>query len=94
MRWYSAACAASGRGWVAKQCSTEEGAERGQKGRGPRPHRGPTVGVHVQRWVSSRTLMPLPFHRQPLHHNHTHPVPLVCGRQKVRPGQSCKSSLR
>ena len=38
------------RGWGTKSCRTEEGAEEGQQGRGPRPLRGPTVGVHVERW--------------------------------------------
>ena len=42
-------CRCSRRGWVTKQCRTEEGARKGNKGRGPRPPRGPTVGVHVQR---------------------------------------------
>ena len=48
-------------GWT-KQCCTEEGARKGEKGRGPRPHRGPTVGVHAQRRVTDASYSP-PLHR-------------------------------
>ena len=46
-------------GWT-KQCCTEEGARKGEKGRGPRPRKGPTVGVHAQRRVTRRLLYPFP----------------------------------
>ena len=52
-----------GAGGCPKQCCTEEGARKGEKGRGPRPHKGPTVRGPRTREGAGRLLYPSPSHR-------------------------------